>query len=111
MSVTIATPTTHSGSRTYTCRQVWGGDCDHVVTGPTYTHGLHWETELAPDCPVRVLAELSRHEDPAVRWEVARHQRTPLPALRALARDGNLMVAMEAGQHPCMQGAFTFTFG
>ena len=40
-----------------------------------------------PNAPADVLARLARHPYRAVRENVARHPRTPLPTLRALCRD------------------------
>jgi hypothetical protein len=81
---------------------VWGGNCLDPVAGPEYVHWPHLDNQLGPDCPVRVLAELSRSPDPTIRWIVAMHLKCPLPALRALSADSNYMVAWQAAQHPAL---------
>jgi hypothetical protein len=86
-----------------TCGQVWGTDCTEPVSGPEYVHWPHLDSaEIGPDCPVRVLAALSRSPDSTIRWIAARHPRCPLPALRSLACDGNYMVAWQASQHKAL---------
>ena len=47
-----------------------------------------------------ILKELAEDEDDDVRWEVAKHPRTPAEALRKLAEDGSMWVRSAVSRNP-----------
>ena len=47
-----------------------------------------------------ILKELAEDEDDDVRWEVAKHPRTPAEALRKLAEDGGMWVRSAVSRNP-----------
>ena len=47
-----------------------------------------------------ILKELAEDEDDDVRWEVAKHPRTPAEALRKLAGDGDMWVRIAVSRNP-----------